>query len=152
MHSARQYTFALRLSELVTFNLLVMSKSNHDIWEHFNKQGEKVVCIKCLKSYLTSASKISYTRLCYHLKSAHGIDRPQVSEPKCKRPKKEQTLIGPQLQTLMAAEDRLSFHQIAQSNFIKDSMRKKKLIAHSSPTTIQRKVAQFHELAKADVK
>ena len=46
----------------------------------------------------------------------------------------------------LAAEDRLSFHQIAQSNFIKDSKREKKLIAHSTPTTIRRKVAQLHEL------
>ena len=52
----------------------------------------------------------------------------------------------------LACEDRLSFNQIAKSQFIQSAMRDKLLIAHTSPTTIRDKVKGFHSSAKEDVK
>ena len=52
----------------------------------------------------------------------------------------------------LACEDRLSFNQIAKSQFIQSAMRDKLLIAHTSPTTIRDKVKEFHSSAKEDVK
>ena len=47
-----------------------------------------------------------------------------------------------------AAEDRFSFNQIVSSDFIRSAMRDKRLIAHSSPTTIHSKVDEYFESAK----
>ena len=51
----------------------------------------------------------------------------------------------------LAATDQLSFNQIARSEFIRSAMRNKKLIAHSSPTTIRSKVFEFYQEAKGAV-
>ena len=51
----------------------------------------------------------------------------------------------------LAATDRLSFNQIARSDFIRSAMRDKKFIAHSSPTTIRSKVFEFYQEAKVAV-
>ena len=51
----------------------------------------------------------------------------------------------------LAATDRLSFNQIARSDFIRSAMRDKKFVAHSSPTTIRSKVFEFYQEAKAAV-
>ena len=45
----------------------------------------------------------------------------------------------------LAAVDRLSFNQIANRDFIKDAMRDKKMVAHSSPSTIRAKVSEFYD-------
>ena len=52
----------------------------------------------------------------------------------------------------LAARDRLSFNQIAKSEFIQSSMRDKKLISHTSPETIRTKVLQFFQTAKEETK
>ena len=51
----------------------------------------------------------------------------------------------------LVATDRLSFNQIARSDFISSAMKDKKFIAHSSLTTIRSKVFEFYQEAKVAV-
>ena len=48
----------------------------------------------------------------------------------------------------LAAVDRLSFQQIASSNFIRNAMLKEGLKSHTSPNTIKDKVYQYYNEAK----
>ena len=52
------------------------------------------------------------------------------------------------MHTGLAGEDRMSFNQIARSKFIRQTLRDKKFIAHSSPTTIRSKVYEYFYSAK----
>ena len=139
--------------------------STNEIWKHFSKEGDNVTCMKCDKSFLGSTAKRSYTSLWYHLRVKHGIehtaansDKPSAS-PKVKRQKNQSLIVSyvekktqSEMYSRLAAVDRLSFNQIATSSFIRDAMREKKLVAHSSPNTIRSKVSEFYQAAKEEVK
>ena len=119
----------------VVRTVLANNMSSHSIWQYFSKEGEEVVCKQCKKSYSAATSKSSYTSLWYHLRVSHSIDRPQaeISESKAKRPRTQQKLIvsyaekkcQDKMYAALAATDRLSFNQIANSSFIKDAMGEK---------------------------
>ena len=81
------------------------------------------------------------------------------ASPKIKRQKNQSLIVSyvekktqSEMYSRLAAVDRLSFNQIANSSFIRDAMRKKKLVAHSSPSTIRGKVTEFYQAAKQEVK
>ena len=51
----------------------------------------------------------------------------------------------------LAVVDRLSFHQIASSNFIRNAMLKEGLKSHTSHNTVKHKVFQYYDEAKVIV-
>ena len=79
--------------------------------------------------------------LWYHLKAAHSIATTEKLIPAAKKPKVQQGLITifvdkksqQEMYSQLAGAGRLSFNQIARSQFITSAMQDKKLIAHSSP-------------------
>ena len=56
-----------------------------------------------------------------------------------------------QMYAELTSVDRLSFNQVAKSEFIQSAMRDKKLVSHSSPTTIRKKVDSFYQTARTQV-
>ena len=123
------------------------------IMDYFSKQGEKLVCNACPKYYALTTAKSSHSSLWYHLRTVHSIVRPHTSptaSPQAKRPKTQELLVTyaqkksqEQIYAELAANDRFSFNQIANSDFIRESMREKMMTAHSAPNTIRSKVHQF---------
>ena len=135
------------------------------VYQHFEESGDCVACKYCEKTYKKSTASSSTKSLWYHLKANHQIMQEKPAEspsPAPKRKKDNQNLITTctynhrkskqEMYAQLACEDRLSFNQIAKSQFIQSAMRDKLLIAHTSPTTIRDKVKEFHSSAKEDVK
>ena len=128
------------------------------VWNHFKESGGSVVCNYCNKNYNKATAKSSTNPLWYHLKVKHNIHPDKsAARSSATSPKKPATsrLITSFVQRKsqqkmyaeLAATDRLSFNQIARSDFIRSAMRDKKFIAHSSPTTILSKVFEFYQEA-----
>ena len=132
------------------------------VWNHFKESGDSVVCNHSNKNYNKATAKSSTNPLWYHLKVKHNIHLDKsAARSSAISPKKPATLrlitsfVQRKSQQKMFAElaatDRLSFNQIARSDFISSAMRDKKFIAHCSPTTIRSKVFEFYQEAKAAV-
>ena len=113
------------------------------VWNHFKESGDSFVCNHCNKNYNKATAKSSTNR-----SSATSPKKPATSRliTSFVQRKSQQKIYAE-----LAATDRLSFHQIARSDFIRSAMRDKKFIAHSSPTTIRSKVFEFYQEAKAAV-
>ena len=137
------------------------------VWEFFTENGDWVICTKCPKAYKLATAKSSTQPLRYHLKTKHSVDysnaerailskRPAEPENSFLPPsKKQKTLFSytekksqQQMYAELAAVDRLSFQQIASSNFIRNAMLKEGLKSHTSPNTIKDKVYQYYNEAK----
>ena len=130
------------------------------VWNCFKESGDSVVCNHFNKNYNKATAKSSTNPLWYHLKVKHNIHPDKsAARSSATSPKKPATLrlitsfVQRKSQQKMFAElaatDRLSFNQIARSDFISSAMRDKKFIDHSSPTTIRSKVFEFYQEAKA---
>ena len=121
-----------------------------------------MTCQHCTKSFLATTAKRSYSSLWYHLRVKHGIENSAEKRdqtPPVKRPRNQALIVTyvekktqAEMYSRLAAVDRLSFNQIATSDFIRDAMREKKMVAHSSPNTIRGKVAEFYQTAKEEVR
>ena len=146
------------LYKIATMN----TKQTSLVWDYFMEKGDLVTCIKCLKSYKLATAKSSTQPLCYHLKTKHSVDFDNVEKSiPSKRPaennflppsKKQKTLFSytekksqQQMYAELAAVDRLSFHQIASSNFIRNAMLKEGLKSHTSHNTVKHKVFQYYD-------
>ena len=126
------------------------------VWNHFKESVDSVVCNHCNKNYNKATAKSSTNPLWYHLKVKHNILPDKLAaRSSATSPKKPATsrLITSFVQRKsqqkmyaeLAATDRLSFNQIARSDFIRSALRDKIFIAHSSPTTIRSKVFEFYQ-------
>jgi hypothetical protein len=134
------------------------------IWDHFREVGDIVSCNQCPKTYKLATAKSSTQPLWYHLKTKHGVlprkrslnDRDGALPPVVKKQRTITTYIEKKTQQQMyaelAASDRFSFGQIANSDFIRDAMRKNQFQAHISPHTVRKKVFEFYEEARTAVK
>jgi hypothetical protein len=126
------------------------------IWDHFREVGDIVSCNQCPKTYKLATAKSSTQPLWYHLKTKHGVlprkrslnDRDGALPPVVKKQRTITTYIEKKTQQQMyaelAASDRFSFGQIANSDFIRDAMRKNQFHAHISPHTVRKKVFEFY--------
>ena len=137
------------------------------VYDYFRRDVHQVVCKICPQTYPLSTAKSSSKSLWSHLRSKHNIEKPSSSSTAAEPPQKKQKLFGKQQQLIISyAEkksqqqmyadlvciDRLSFHQVASSDFIQTAMREKKLTAHSSHNTIRCKVFDYFVECKEDVK
>ena len=105
------------------------------------ESGDNFSCNYCDKSYKKTTATSTTNPLWYHLKAAIALHR-QKNIPI------QQGLIiifvenksQQRMYAQLAGADRPLFNQIARSQFIRSALRDKKLVAHSSPTTIRNKV------------
>ena len=114
------------------------------VWEFFTENRDWVTCTKCPKAYKLATAKSSTQPLRYHLKTQHSVDYNNAERAMLsKRPaennflppsKKQKTLFSytekksqQQMYAELAAVDRLSFHQIASSNYIRNAMLKEEV-------------------------
>ena len=135
------------------------------VWEFFTEKGDMVICKKCPKSYKLATAKSSTQPLLYHLKTKHGDDfnnaekamsSKRAAENSYHPPSKKQRNLfsyvekktQQQMYAELAAVDRLSFHQISSSKFIRSAMVKQGLPSHTSPNTVREKVFQYYDEAK----
>ena len=148
--------------------IMKQSKQTSLVWDFFTEKDDWVTCNKCPKSYRLATAKSSTQPLRYHLKTQHGVEFDNAEKSMTsKRPiennlfppsKKQKTLFSyiekksqQQMYAELAAVDRLSFHQIANSSFIHNSMLKDGLRSHTSHETVKNKVFQYYEEAKVIV-
>jgi len=137
------------------------------IWDHFREVGDIVSCNQCPKTYKLATAKSSTQPLWYHLKTKHGVLPNSNNKRSLGRDgglptvvKKQRTITTyvekktqQQMYAELAASDRLSFSQIANSDFIRDAMRNQHHFqAHTSHNTVRNKVFEFYEEAKTAVK
>ena len=136
--------------------------SKRTVWDHLKENGDSVVCNHCSKTYHKATAKSSTNLLWYHLKVNHNIhpdkSAARSSATSAKKPATSGLITSfvqrksqQKMYTALASTERLSFSQIARSEFIRSAVRDKKLIAHSSPTMIRSKVFEFYQEAKAAV-
>ena len=138
------------------------------VWEFFTENGDWVTCTKCPKTYKLATAKSSTQPLRYHLKTQHCFDFNNAEKSlSSKRPaennllpssKKQKTSFSytekksqQQMYAELAAVDRFSFLQIANSAFIRNSMLKDGMRSHTSSNTIKNKVFQYYDEAKVIV-
>ena len=141
-----------------------MSKKQSPIWDYFLENGDLVVCSKCPKTYKLATAKSSTQPLWYHMKTKHNIlpHKPEnkrscaddmSGSPSSKRQKTIFSYVERKTQQQMYAElaavDRLSLNQIANSSFIRNSMTEKGLKSHISPDTVRNKVFEFYEFTSS---
>ena len=141
------------------------------VWNYFKGVGDTVFCNKCPKTYTLATAKSSTQPLLYHLRSCHDIvlnkkraaddcDSDNSNLPNTKKQKKIQPMITSyiekktqqQMYAELAAVDRSSFNQIANSTFIHSAMRDKGMKAHISHVTVRSKVFEYYEQAKSVIK
>ena len=138
------------------------------VWDFFTEKGDWVTCTKCPKTYKLATAKSSTQPLRYHLKTQHCVDFNNAEKSlSSKRPaennllpssKKQKTIFSytekksqQQMYAELAAVDRFSFLQIANSAFIRNSMLKDGMRSHTSSNTIKNKVFQYYDEAKVIV-
>ena len=128
------------------------------VWEYFTIHDDVVLCKHCSKVYKLKTAKASTSPLWFHLRSAHSIQRKASSSEMSIR--KSHLSPMPILQNLptkpsqeemyarLAAKDRLSFSQIANSEFIRFSMVAKGFTGHANCEIIKSMVTDYYEVAK----
>ena len=135
------------------------------VWGYFTEKGDLAICTKCPKTYKLSTAKSSTQPLRYHLRTQHNLSLENAE--KCtssKRPapdklllpnKKQKTILSytekktqQEMYAELAAVDRLSFLQIANSTFIRNAMSKEGLRSHTCPDSIKKKVLQYYDKGK----
>ena len=144
------------------------TKQTSLVWDYFMEKGDLVTCSKCPKPYKLATAKSSTQPLRYHLKTKHSVDFDNAEKSMPSKQPAEYNLLPPsrkqktifsytekksqqQMYAELAAVDRLSFLQIANSSFIRNSMLKHELQSHTSHQTIKNKVFQYYDEAKVIV-
>ena len=131
------------------------------VYNHFTESGDNVSCNYFDKTHKKTTTTSSTNPLWYHLKAAHSIVPTERTHPCSKETEgaagsSQQGLITifvekksqQEMYSQLAGAGRLSFNQIARSQFMRSAMRDKKLIAHSSTTTILSKGAFTYDVSK----
>ena len=136
------------------------------VWDFYEKNefSKLVTCKYCPKSYCMLKIANSHKALWYHLESKHSsLLLPHETPPVKKR--KLSTSFQPtlhkftagkqksqeQIYAEMVCKSRFTFNQVANDDFIKESMRDRGMTSHDSPQTIRKKVMEFYDDAKDSV-
>ena len=147
-------------------SIAIMSKRKYDmpVWDFYVKDEaiKLVTCKNCPKTYCLVKIANSHKALWYHLETKHSslliphknsakkrkLSTPQATLHKFTAKKQKSQL---QIYAEMVCKSRFTFNQIANDDFIKESMRDRGFNSHDSPETIKVKVMEFYDVAQKDV-
>ena len=134
------------------------------VWDFYekNESSKLVTCKHCPKSYCLLKIANSHKALWYHLETKHSSlliphENPakkrklSTSQPTLHKFTASKQKSQQQIYAEMACKSRFTFNQIANDDFIKESMRDRGFNSHDSPETIKKKVMEFYDVAKEDV-
>ena len=130
LHFATQYMFALRLSELATFNCYVKFKPRHmfngstSINKERTLSAESVLNLNCHRLLKAAAPACGTISSLHMLLRVLRFQSPNPSDQRKSRLANHHKKSQEEMYAVLAAEDRLLSHQIAHRNFIKDSQGK----------------------------